>query len=331
MDRRTFVSNLTLGALAAVPVGATAQPKRKVARIGLLNDGGVTSEMIGPQPKSAVTKALLGRLGELGYVYGEHFVTEPRGAESQPERYPALVAELVRLQVDVIVAGRRSLPSLKKATSTIPVVMGPSDDAVGRGFVQSLARPGGNFTGVSSQRLETTEKRLHLLKELAPSHTLIGVVWERADPLEWKAAKAAGMKGGWKLLSLGIQEVGELEGALRAATDARAGALLVMAPGLLIRHSSRVAELVARSMVPAMYDQRFFVNAGGLISYAPDTVEIWRHAADFVDKILKGRKPGDIPVEQPTKFELVVNLKAARGLGLTIPPAVLLRADHVIQ
>jgi putative ABC transport system substrate-binding protein len=330
MDRRRFLLTSLAGALT-IPEAARAQSTRKVARIGLLNDGGVTADMVGPQPRSAVTKALLGDLRERGYLYGEHFVTEPRGAESQPERYPGLIAELVHLQVDVIVAGRRALPALKQATSTIPVVMAPSDDPVGRGFVRSLGRPGGNFTGLSSQRFETVGKRLELLKQLIPTAALVAVIWERAESAEWQAAEAAARDRGWKLLSLGIQDEAEFEGALRAATDARAGGLLMMGSGLLIHQRRHVAELAARSRLPAVYELAFFVEHGGLISYAADTVDIWRRAAVFVDKILKGAKPADLPVEQPTKFDLVINLKTAKALGLTIPPSLLLRADQVIE
>ena len=330
IDRRAFIGSLALGTLAQ-PRSVRAQPARDIARIGLLNDGGVTSDMIGALPRSPVTKAFLQGLRELGYVYGQHFVTEPRGAESRPERYPDLVAEVIHQRVDVIVAGRTALPFVKRATSTIPVVMAPSDDPVGRGFARSLGHPGGNFTGMSGQGLETTGKRLEVLKELVPTAALVAVLWNQADPPEWQAIEAAAKERRWKLLSLGIRDADDLDQAFRLATDARAGALLVGASGLLIHHSRRVAELAAQHRLPAMYNLRFFVNSGGLISHAADTVEIWRRAAFYVDKILKGAKPGDLPIEQPTKFDLVLNLKAARALGLTIPPSVLTRADEIIQ
>jgi putative ABC transport system substrate-binding protein len=328
MDRRAFIGSLAVGILA-VPRAARTQPARKVYRIGILGLG--TSAMVGPQPQGPSANALLRGLRELGYVYGEHFVTEARGAESRPDRYPSLAAELVRLQVDVIVAPGPMLPALKQATSTIPIVMAASADPVGLGYVQSLGHPGGNITGLSLQSIDTTGKRLELLKELVPPAASVAVLWDRASLLYWQAAEAAARARGWKLLSLEIRDAGEIEGVFTAATDARAGALLVSAAGLLFPQARRVAELAARSRLPAMYELRPYVEAGGLISYGADIIEIWRRAAVFVDKILKGAKPADLPVEQPTKFELVLNLRAAKALGLTIPPAVLARADEVIQ
>jgi putative ABC transport system substrate-binding protein len=287
--------------------------------------------MVGPQPRNPFTNALLRGLRELGYAYGEHFVTEPRGGESRPERYPSLAAELVRLQVDVIVAAGPMLPALKQATSTIPIIMAASSDPVGEGLVQSLGRPGGNFTGMSLQLVETTGKRLELLKELVPSAAPVAVLWDRASLPSRQAAEAAAQERGWKLLSLEIRDAAEIEGIFKAATDARAGALLVFASVFLYPHARRIAELAANSRLPAMYVLRLYVDAGGLISYSADLNEIWRRAAVFVDKILKGAKPAALPVEQPTKFELVVNMRAAKALGLTIPPSILLRADQVIE
>jgi putative ABC transport system substrate-binding protein len=329
MDRRAFIGRLALGTLA-VPRPARAQPARKVHRIGILGLG-VTPEMVGPQPRNPFTNALLRGLRELGYAYGEHFVTEPRGGESRPERYPSLAAELVRLQVDVIVAAGPMLPALKQATSTIPIIMAASSDPVGEGLVQSLGRPGGNFTGMSLQLVETTGKRLELLKELVPSAAPVAVLWDRASLPSRQAAEAAAQERGWKLLSLEIRDAAEIEGIFKAATDARAGALLVFASVFLYPHARRIAELAANSRLPAMYVLRLYVDAGGLISYSADLNEIWRRAAVFVDKILKGAKPAALPVEQPTKFELVVNMRAAKALGLTIPPSILLRADQVIE
>ncbi len=287
--------------------------------------------MVGPQPRFPVHNALLRGLRELGYVYGEHFVTEPRGAAGKPERFPGLAAELVRLKVDVIVAAGPALSALKQASSTIPIVMGGDSDPVDRGYVQSLGHPGGNFTGLSSQSVEVTGKRLELLKEIVPGAASVAVLWDRASLANWQAAEAAAREQGWKLLSLEVRNAGEIEGAFRAATDARVGALLVFASGLLFTRARRVVELAASSRLPAMYHLRQYVEAGGLISYSADLNEIWRRAAVFVDKILRGPKPADLPVEQPTKFELVINLKAAKSLGLTIPQPVLSRADEVIQ
>jgi putative ABC transport system substrate-binding protein len=330
MDRRAFIGSLALGTLA-VPRVTRAQPARKVYRIGILSPTSMTSDMVGPQPQAPLVNELLRGLRELGYVYGEHFVTEPRGGEGKPERFPGLAAELVRLQVSVIVAGGPMLPALKQATSTIPVVMGGAGDPVGQGLVRSLGHPGGNFTGLSLQSLELTGKRLELLKELVPGAALVAVLWYRANLPSWQAAESAARERGWKLLSLEIRDAGEIEGAFKAATGARAGALLVFAGGLFDRHARRIAELAAKNRLPAMYTLRFYVEAGGLISYSADLIEIWRRAAVFVDKILKGAKPADLPIEQPTKFELVINLKTAKALGLTIPPSLLLRADEILQ
>ncbi|HEV2057518.1 MAG TPA: ABC transporter substrate-binding protein [Methylomirabilota bacterium] len=330
MDRRAFIGSLALGTLA-VPRAARAQPARKVYRIGILGSFVTTSEMVGPQPQNPSLNALLRGLRELGYVYGEHFVTEVRSAEGRPEHFPSLAAELVRLQVDVIVAPGPTLAALKQATSTIPIIMTGAGDPVAEGLVQSLARPGGNFTGLSLQMVETTGKRLELLKELVPGAAPVAVLRVWTSLLSWQVAEAAARERGWKLLSLEIRDAGEIEAAFKTATGARAGALLVFPGGLLDPHARRIAELAAKSRLPAMYGLRFYVEAGGLISYSANLIEINRRAAVFVDKILKGAQPADLPVEQPTKFELVMNLRAAKALGLNIPPSILSRADEVIQ
>jgi putative ABC transport system substrate-binding protein len=330
MNRRRFLGALASGLLAA-PLAAEAQPAGKVWRIGVIGFAPTTADMVGPNPKPRAVNALLQGLGELGYVYGQHYVTEPRGAEGQADRFPGLVADLIRLQVDVIVAVGASLPAVKQATSTIPIVFPGTNDPVGAGYAKSLARPGGNFTGLSFQSLELVVKRLEFLKQLVPTGGPVAVLWDRAFPGQWAAAEAAARERRWKLLSLPIQDVSEVDGALRTATKARAVALLVTAGLALDPHPQRVADLAATHRLPAMYHFRVYVERGGLACYAPDLVEIWRAAATFVDKILKGAKPGDLPVEQPTKFELVINMKTAKALGLTIPQSLLLRADEVIE
>ena len=287
--------------------------------------------MVGPDPKNAFANALLRGLRELGYVYGQHFVTEPRGAEGRLDAYPSLVAELIRLQVDVIVCVGAALPSLQQATSTIPIVIAGAADPVSSGYAKSLGRPGRNFTGLSFQFLEMIGKRLELLKQLVPTAAPVAVLWDSVYPPGWEAAEAAARQGRWKLLSLPLRDVGEIEQAFMSATKARAGAVLVAAGRTLDPHPRRVAELAAKSRLPAMYHHRYYVEVGGLVCYAPSLIEIWRAAATFVDKILKGAKPGDLPIEQPTKFELVINLKTAKALGVTIPPSLLQRADHVIE
>ncbi len=327
MKRRTLIG--TAG-LWLADRAAFAQPARTLYRIGIFGTG-PTSDYVGPRPESLAARALLRGLGELGYVYGQHFVTEPRGADGTPERYPLVANELARLQVDVIVAAGPALLALKHATATIPVVMAAGHDPVADGLVQSLGHPGSNFTGLSRQVPETTGKRLELLKELVPGAAPVAVLWDQGARGAWQAAQAAAQSRGWKLLSLEIKDAGAIEAAFKAATDARAGALLVLQGEIAFAHRQRIVELAARSRLPAMYDLRPFVEAGGLISYSADLIENWRQAARFVDKILKGAKPADLPVEQPTRFELIINLKAAKALGLTIPYAVRLRADEVIE
>jgi putative tryptophan/tyrosine transport system substrate-binding protein len=332
MDRRAFNMAL-LGAAVVWP--QAAQPARKIPRIGVLTTAGPTSIMIGPEPRNTSVKALLHGLRDLGYVYGQDFVTEPRGGESEPERFPALAYELVRLRVELIVAPGPMLPWLKEATSTMPTVMAGASDPVAEGYIQSLSHPGRNFTGLSNQSVEMIGKRLELLKELVPGGEPVAVLWGQQSLAGWQAAEDAARERKWQLLSLEIreagEEAGEIERAFTRATEARAHALLVLAGGFLFGRARQVALLAAKSRLPAMYPLRAFVEAGGLISYAANLNDIWQRAAVFVDKILKGANPADLPVEQPTKFELVINGKTARALGLTIPPRLLARADEVIE
>ena len=327
MDRRALVRLVATGGVA-VWLSTNGQTSRKVYRIGILGLGS-TSNLSGPEPQGLPPNALLKGMRELGYVYGDNFVTEPRGADSNPERYPELAAELVRLRVDVIVAPGPMLAALKQATATIPIVMvAAADDPVREGLVRSFGDSRGNFTGMSLLATETTGKRLELLKELVPGAAPVAVLWDQ-DEVGWRAAEAAARPRGWKLLSLEVRNVGAIEAAFQAASDARAGALLVMTNGVLYPEGRRVADLAAKHRLPAMYPLRPLVEAGGLMSYGADIVEIWRHAAIFVDRILKGAKPADLPVEQPTKFEPGINSKTARGLGITIPAALLLRAEVI--
>ena len=316
------------------PRDGRAQPGAKVPRIGILSFAGPTAEIAGPAPRRPSASQLLRGLRDLGYVYGRDFVTEPRGAEGRPELWPGQAAELVRLQVDVIVAPGPYLPALKRATSTIPIVMAAAGDPVGDGYARSLGRPGGNITGLSLQEIETTGKRLELLKELVPSAMPIAVLWNNVNPNSaryWQAAEAAALKRGWKLVKLEIRDAGELERAFTTAARARAGALLTIASPLLFGRARQLAELAAANRLPAMYDLPEYVEAGGLIGYGADLDEVWRRAATFVDKILKGTSPAELPIEQPSKFNLVLNLKAAKALGLTIPPSLLARVDQVIE
>ena len=328
MKRRAFLSGSA--ALLAHSLAADAQGRRK-ARIGVLGLSPTSAAMAGPDPRNRFVNAFVRGMQELGYIYGEHYLTETRGAEGKPERYASLIAELIGLKVDVIVAVAASLPALKQATSTIPIVMTGSEDPVGHGHIKSLARPGGNITGVSLQLIELTPKRLELLKQLVPTKAPVAVVFDNATRAYWESAAAAAKERGWTVMPLEISDAGELQNALRAATTARASGVVVNAGVLFDPIPGRVAELMAAARLPAIYRFRYYVDAGGLMSYGADLVDTWRHAAVFVDKILRGAKPAELPVEQPSKFELVINLKPAKALGLTLPSSLLARADQVIE
>jgi ABC-type uncharacterized transport system substrate-binding protein len=332
MNRRAFIGGLAAGTLTFSPA-AHAQPPRRLPRIGMLPFRAPTtspSTLAGPRPQNPYINALLLGLRELGLVYGEHYVTEPRSSD-RPEHWPRLAAELVRLPVEVIVAPGPTLAALKQATSTIPIVMLGATDPVGEGFVQSLGQPGGNFTGMSLQVVETTGKRLELLKEMVPGAAPVAILWDRSAHRAWGAAEAAARDRGWKLLSLEIRDASEIDGAFRAAIEARASAIFVAGGALPFQLTRRIADLAVSMRLPTMYPLRSYVEAGGLMAYGPDLIEVWRHGAVFVAKILRGARPADLPVEQPTKFELVINLKTAKALGLTIPSSLLARADQVIE
>ena len=319
MKRRGLVG---AGGLLVASRLVRAQPSRKAYRIGMLGVGGNSAEMVGPKPALPSAAALLDGLRELGYVYGESFVTEPRGADGQVERFPGLV--------DVIVAPGPALAACKQATSTLPIVMGGAPDPVGLGVIKSLARPGTNFTGLSSQQVESAVKMLEMLKEMVPGGAPVAVLWDTTSLLTWQALQGAARQRGWKLLSFEVHDSTEMEAAIKAAAAAKAGAVLPVS-GLAFRHARRIAELAFTSRLPAAYSNATQVGDAGLLSYAADLNVIWRRAAVFVDKILRGAKPGDLAVEQPTTFRLILNLKTAKALGLTIPQSLLLRADEVIQ
>jgi len=330
MIHRRVVVHRGAWALFAAPLGGLAQPARKVYRVGMLGVGGTTADMSGPHPRASPSNALLVGMRELGYVYGEDFVTEARSPEGLVGRFPTLIAELVALRVDVIVAAGPALAALKQATSTIPVVMAGAEDPVGLGVVKSLGHPGTNFTGLSNQAVEASVKKLELLKEIVPGPAAVAVLWDPQSLLSWRALETAARQRGWKLLSFEVRDLAAVETAIKAAAGARAGALLPVG-GLVYRHARRIAELAVTSRLPAIYTNPAQVGNVGLISYGADLDVIWARAAVFVDKIFKGAKPADLAVEQPTKFNLVVNLKTAKALDITIPQSVLLRADEVIQ
>jgi ABC-type uncharacterized transport system substrate-binding protein len=329
MNRRSFISGFAVGVLGFVCVGF-AQPARTTYRIGIVGQS-PTSDLVGLEPRAATMRAFLDGLRKLGYVYGEQFVTEVRGSGGDPEQFPKLAAEVVAARVDVIVATGAAVPALKQATSTIPIVMSAATDPVREGLVQSLGNPGGNITGLSLQSIDTTGKRLELIKELVPGNAPVAVIWNALAVQGWQAAETAARQRRWQLLSLEVQEFNDIDRAFKRAADARAGAALLYAWGIAFPHRQSIADLAAKSRLPTIYELRPYVEAGGLISYGPEINDIWRRAAIYVDKILKGAKPSELPVEQPTKFELVINLKTAKALNLTIPPSLLARADEVVE
>jgi putative ABC transport system substrate-binding protein len=305
-----------------------AQQPAKVPRIGFLSS-------LSPAAVSARMDEFRQGLRELGYVEGKNIVIESRWAEGKTERLPELAAELVRLKVDVIVTGGPSVNRFaKEATATIPIVLSFDNDPVGNGFAASLARPGGNITGLSTQYPEISGKQLELLKEIVPrlSHVaVLGNSIQPGNPQALREVELAAKAFGVKLQYLDILSPKDIETAFRAASKGHADAVLVLASQLVTSHPKQFAELAAKNRLPAIYWSPEFVEAGGLMAYSVSITDLFRRTATYVDKILKGVKPGDIPVEQPTKFELVINLKAAKQIGLTIPPNVLARADKVIR
>ncbi len=323
---------LALGALIAVlavgaPLVAAGQPAR-VARIGVLSSSSAERE----QP---LLRAFRQSLRELGYVEGRHLVIEPRYTGRGFEKLPELAAELLRLKVDVlVVTGAPAATAARKATSTVPIVMTNVADPVALGLAASLARPGGNVTGLSDFNAGVVAKRLELLKELVPSASRIGVLLNPGNPTnpaQLKLAEAAAAPLHVTLLPAEARAPDDIDPAFTALKTARADAVIMIGDPLLGSHRRRIIEQAARHRLPTIYSTREYVADGGLLAYGTSFEDLYRRAATYVDKILKGASPADLPVEQPTKFELAINAKTARALGLTIPPAVLLRTDLLIQ
>jgi ABC-type uncharacterized transport system substrate-binding protein len=316
---------LALGLLVA-PLSANAQPPRHVFRVGLLLPLAFDGQ---------VHQTFKQRLQELGYVEGQNLTFEVRGAEGQFDRLPALAAELVRLNVDVIVASgpEATLRAARDATNTIPIVMSARDyDPIALGYVAGLARPGGNLTGVVQQRLELTAKQLELLKEAFPTITRVAVLWDEASADQHRAAEAATRPLGIQLQTLEVRDPpDEFAGAFAAAAQGQAEALLVLNSPIFFRQSGPIVDLATKSRLPTMFGFAGGARAGGLIAYDVNNVDNWRRLAGYVDKILKGTQPADLPVEQNMKFELVINLKTAKALGITMPPSLLVLADEVIR
>jgi putative ABC transport system substrate-binding protein len=324
---------LRLIAIIATVVGcgalAEAQQPAKIPRIGYLTPGSLSSQ-------SFRTEAFRQGLREHGYVEGKNIVIEYRYAEGKFDRLPALAAELVRVKVDIIITGGASATrAAKEATVRIPIVMTQAGDPVGSGFIASLARPGGNITGLSTLSPELSGKRLELLKEIIPKLSRVAVFGTSTLPGYTQSLREVDLAAGAfgvKLQYLDVLSPKDIETAFRAASKGRAEAVLMMVAGTIAgAHRIQILELAVKSRLPVIYGGRAFAEAGGLMTYGVNNTDLDRRAATYVDKILKGAKPADLPVEQPTKFEFIINLKAAKQIGLTIPPSVLARADKVIK
>jgi putative ABC transport system substrate-binding protein len=343
MDRRAFLGTLTGGFLAA-PLAAEAQPAGKVYRIGYLLAGRPPAQDLlkgrtlrpGLPGAPHLIEALRQELRARGWIEGQNIVIEYRFADGRLDRLPDLAAELVRLKVGIIVTvTTNAAVAAKNATATIPIVMINASDPVGLGLIASLARPGGNVTGLSMDvGPEILGKRLELLKEIVPKVRQVAVLSNPGSP--GQALAIGEVKGGARSLGVQLQllearDPSEFDSAFAAMAKERAGALLVIGDILMYTHRVRLAELAAKNRMPAVYGVRDYAEAGGLMSYGTDLIDLHRRAAIHVDKILRGAKPADLPVEQPTKFELVINLKTVKTLGLTIPQSLLGRADEIIQ
>jgi ABC-type uncharacterized transport system substrate-binding protein len=330
VKRREFLTLLggaaTMSSFAG-PLPARAQEAGKVHRIGFLWD----SPTVFPEAMEALRQALR----NLGYVEGRNLITEYRWAEGKPERMRELAEELVRLKVDVIIAPSSIYTAAaKRATATIPIVFFSHADPLGSGHVASLAQPSGNATGLSLMMTETNIKLLELLKDAVAGLVRVAVVFDPATPSHGPGLRAVEMAGpalGLALQALPVRSAAEYDGAFAAMTQERADAVLFLSTPLYTAGARRLAELALAHKLPSIYAPREHVEVGGLLSYGPDRADLWRRGATYVDKILKGAKPAELPVEQPTKFDLAVNLKTAKALGLTIPESFLLRADKVIE
>jgi putative tryptophan/tyrosine transport system substrate-binding protein len=326
IDRREFISTLAGGILVA-PLAVEAQPAGKPPQIGF-----IMADSSGSDPR---VDAFRHGLRELGYVEGKNIGVEYRFAEGKEDRLLKLVHELVGLKVEVIVTdGTAVTRAVKNATKTIPIVMASDGDPVGNRFVGSLARPGGNITGLTNLLAGLSGKRLEVLRDAIPGTSRFGIMW---NPENWasitgfKETQVAAHSLGVQLQSLEVRGPDDFESAFHAAKKGQVGALTVVSDSVMFAHRKRILDLAAKQRLPTMHTQSLWVQDGGMISYGTYFPDLYRRSAAYVDKILKGAKPADLPVEQPTKFELVINLKTAKALGLTIPQSVLLRADQVIE
>jgi len=323
-----FLGTLT-GALLVGPLATEAQQAGRVYRIGLL-------DYATPDPaRQAWWNAFRQQMRDLGYVEGQNVTFEPRWAQGDDARLPKLAAELVGLKVDVIVTGGQNAAlAAKRATATIPIVTATGIDPVALGLAASLRQPGGNVTGMTSISSELASKRLELLRIVAPRASRIAILWDERNPasrLSVAGTESAAKPAGLTIQSVPVRTPAEIEGAFATLIRDRAGALIIVPSPAIFSHRKRFVELATKHRLPTIVGSREYVEAGGLASYGPDYPDQFRHAANHVDRILKGARPGDLPIEQPTKFELVINLRTAKALGLTIPPSLLQRADQVIE
>jgi putative tryptophan/tyrosine transport system substrate-binding protein len=335
MDRRTFIAAVA-AILGNAPLGATAQQAGKVYRVGLIFTTSPVSEMTGPEPVNPSAREFVRALRTLGYVEGQNLILERRSAEGRYERFGDIVAELVRANVDVIVTVGDSMARVAKAvTTTVPIVMATSRDPVGEGFVQSLARPGGNITGLTNfVGPEIAGKRLELLRDALPGVSRVAYLASKEEK-EWESPFGESLRRAARVLGVTLLPVEytahQYTEAFALISRARAEALFVSAAAGIYADRALIVDFATRARLPSTFAIREAVELGGLMSYGVNFANLYRRAAGYVDKILKGAKPGDLPIEQPTKFELVINLKTAKQLGLAIPQSLLQRADEVIQ
>ena len=325
---KTFLISLLASVLMTTVSPVEAQQSAKIPRIGYQVDAPVSAT-------AARIEGFRQGLRELGYVEGKNIIIEMRSSEGKPDHRNEIAADWARLKVDVIVsAGPTVTRALREATSTIPIVMGQDTDPVGSGFVASLARPGGNITGLSALSPEMSGKQLELLKEIMPKLSRAAVIGNSTNPGDAQSLRETVLAAGAfeiYLRYLDVQDAKDIEPVIRAAAKGRADALLMLGNPILNAHRKQIVDLAAKHRLPATYARPEFIDAGGLLYYGTNYNDLFRRAATYVDKILKGAKPAELPVEQPIKFEFIVNLKAAKQIGLTIPPKVLARADKVIK
>ena len=328
MKRRELLG--VIGGAAAWPLGVWAQQPKNVPRIGFL----VTASIESPEARAAL-KAFDQGLREFGYIDGQNVFVEVRAADLKLERFPALASELVRLNVDLIVASNTpAARAVQQATTTIPIVVPVMGDPIGDGLVASLARPGGNITGMTSITADLSAKRLEILRTLDPTITRFAILWDSSNPgmaARVRETEVAADQSHVLLHTVGPTNLDELEAAFAELLNQRLDALLVTTEAFTRQHLARILDFANRNKIPAMFEDSSYVEAGGLMSYGPVYEEVFRTAAVLVSKILKGAKPADLPIEQPTKFQLVINLKTAKALAIEIPPALLARTDRVIE